>query len=154
MSRFLPLTIAFLVSATAMSDTIKVESTGHYIRLNDPKMIELEGNNEAYLGYRRHISVEGNDGQSESHWCFGTNVMAGESLSFGGGYCIIIDEDGDAYWTWFQLGSDGGFNWQVMGGTGKYLNASGQGVSRATKILPDGSATLEIQGSIEIADNQ
>ena len=152
MKTWMPITITVLCSNSALADTITIEATGHYVRLNDPNMVELEGDNEAYLGYDRHIAVEGKDGQTESHWCSGTNVMDDDGLSFGGGYCMAIDEDGDAYWIWIQVRPKGGFDWQVMGGTGKYRGSTGEGESRASKMLPDGSATLEIRGVMELAD--
>jgi len=140
-----------LMSGAAVGETITIDSTGHYVPLNDPGMIELEKDDEAYHGYRRHITAIGKDGRTESQWCIGTNVMHDDNLSFGAGYCTILDEDGDAYWTWFQVRKRGGFDWQVMGGTGKYKGSTGSGVSMAVNSLPDGTTTLEIKGTIELA---
>ena len=153
MNKYLSMAVAVFLSGTALAETLTIESTGHYVRVNDPEMLELEGENEVYLGYQRHIAVEAKDGQTESHWCYGANIIGEESLAFGGGYCIAIDEDGDAYWTWFQVRRRGGFDWQVMGGTGKYEGSTGGGESIATNVMPDGSATLEITGTIELASN-
>ena len=153
MNRYLTFVLAMLISVVALGETITIESTGHYVRLNDPDMIELENDDEAYHGYRRHITAIGKNGKTESHWCIGTNLMDGDELDFGAGYCTILDEDGDAYWTWFQVRKRGGFDWQVMGGTGKYQGSTGSGVSKAVNSLPDGTTTLDIEGIIELADN-
>lgn len=153
MTKYLTVALTLLTFGLAFADTLTIESTGHYVLLNDPDMIELEGDFEAYHGYRRHITAVGLDGKTESHWCVGTNVMDDDSLSFGAGYCTILDEDGDAYWTWFQVRKRGGYDWQVMGGTGKYQGASGKGVSTAVSSLPDGTATFEIKGVVELSED-
>ena len=73
-------------------------------------------------------------------------LLPGSELEFGGGYCTVLDEDGDAYWTWFEVGKSGTFDWKVMGGTGKYAGSSGSGVTTATKFHVDGTATFRIEG--------
>jgi len=144
--------LVLFVSGVALGETITVDATGHYVRINEPEFLELVDDHELYPGYRRHISVTGKDGKAESHWCFGSNVMDGSTLEFGAGYCTALDDDGDVYWTWFEVAKRGGFAWKVMGGTGKYKGATGGGTSRASGSLPDGSATLLIKGTIELAD--
>ena len=153
MKRYFAISLAMLLSLEALAESVAIDAIGHYVRLNDPDMVELEKDFEAYHGYQRHITAVGKDGKTESHWCTGTNVMDDDKLSFGAGYCTVIDEDGDAYWTWFQVRRRGGFDWQVMGGTGKYKGSTGKGVSKGVKSLPDGTTTLEIKGTIELADN-
>jgi hypothetical protein len=152
MSRYLTIVLVMIISRVAMGETVTIESTGHYVPLNDPDMIELEKKYEAYHGYERHITAIGKDGKTESHWCIGTNLMNDDELAFGAGYCTILDEDGDAYWTWFQVRKRGGFDWQVKGGTGKYEGSTGSGFSKAVSSLPDGTTTLEINGTIELPD--
>lgn len=153
MTRYLFALIGMIAAITARSETMNIEATGHYVRINEPAFIELAGDHEMYPGYRRHISVANDDGSAESHWCFGSNIMNDSDLEFGAGYCTAVDEDGDVYWTWFEVARRGGFNWQVMGGTGKYSGATGSGTSRATGSLPDGSATFRIRGTIELPED-
>lgn len=153
MTRYIVCLIGIFASAVVVAETIVVDATGHYARINEPAFVELEDDNEMYPGYRRHISVTNKDGTAESHWCFGSNVMDDDDLEFGGGFCTALDEDGDVYWTWFEVARRGGFDWIVMGGTGKYKGATGSGASRASGSLPDGSATFQIKGEIELADD-
>ena len=153
MTRYLAATLLIMMSGVVAGETIIVDATGHYVRLNDPDMIDLKNDDEAYHGYLREITVTRKDGKTETRWCTGTNVMDGGDLSFGAGYCTTIDEDGDAYWTWFTVRLRGGFDWRVMGGTGKYEGATGSGQSTAIEMLPDGSATLAITGTIELASD-
>lgn len=136
----------------ALSQTVEIDSNGHYVPLNDVEWADLENGREVYRGYRRHITAVGKDGKTESHWCNGTNVrkISGDEpgFEFAAGYCTIFDEDGDIYWTWFEVDGLGSFEWTVMGGTGKYEGAMGDGVSTATSSMPDGTAVFSIKGRI------
>ena len=154
MAKHLFLVLVFIVAEPAIGETIEVESKGHYVPLNEPTRIELGDGREAYSGYRRHITAIGKDGKIESHWCSGTNVSseADGKDEFGAGFCTVFDEDGDAYWTWFVI-NEQGFEWKVMGGTGKYKGSSGTGVSTPTTPLPDGTAVFNIVGKMELLDD-
>ncbi len=153
MAKHLFLVLALITTEAAIGETKVVESRGHYVPLNEPAWIELGDNREAYPGYRRHITAIGKDGKIESHWCSGTNVSRTDAEDeFGAGYCTVFDEDGDAYWTWFVI-DEQGFEWKVMGGTGKYEGSSGNGVSTPTTTLPDGTAVFNITGKIELSDD-
>lgn len=66
----------------------------------------------------------------------------------------MFDEDGDVYWTWFRVDGKGSFEWQVMGGTGKYKGSSGSGVSTTVRTLADGTAVFNIEGTIELGENR
>ncbi len=145
-----------LAAPIALGETIVVESTGHYVPLNEPDWVDLGDGQEAYPGYQRHITAIASDGKIESHWCNGTNIVSREpefEFEFGAGYCTVLDEDGDAYWTWFEVDGLGAFEWKVMGGTGKYEGATGGGVSTAASSLPDGTAVFDIVGEIELAED-
>ncbi len=102
MREILSIIATMCMSVASFAETIAIESTGHYVPLNDPEYVDLENGYELYPGYRRHISVHSMSGESESHWCYGTNILdagilAGSELEFGAGYCTVLDEDGDAY---------------------------------------------------------
>ena len=157
MAKYLPILCAVVALQAAAGEIVEVDSKGHYVPLNEPDWIELGGGREAYPGYRRHIAAVGTNGESESHWCNGTNVakVSEEELEFefGAGYCTVFDEDGHAYWTWFVVDGLGAFEWKVMGGTGKYKGATGSGVSTTVSTMPDGTAVFNIKGEIEISED-
>jgi len=46
-SRFSVIVLSLLLAGAATAETITVNSVGHYLRLNDPDMIELEDDYEA-----------------------------------------------------------------------------------------------------------
>ena len=148
---------AIATSATANSETVDVDSEGHYVPLNEVEWIDLENGYEAYPGYRRHIAAIGKDGKTESHWCTGTNAReksgSEPGFDYAAGYCVIFDEDGDAYWTWFEVDGLGSFEWTVMGGIGKYKGATGEGISTAERTMPDGTAVFRIKGTIELSNS-
>ncbi len=158
MKRIITFVLAMCLSGTTMGATIDIDSTGHYVPLNDPEYVDLENDHEIYPGYRRHISAIDKNGKSESHWCYGTNILesnllVGDELVFGAGYCTILDEEGDAYWTWFEVGKSGTYSWKVMGGTGKYSGSSGSGIATGLNFHVDGTATFRIEGKIELVGN-
>ena len=148
----LVLLIGMLVPPLTWAATRHVESTGYYVRLNEPSWMELNDGREAYPDYRRHITAVDGNGKVESHWCSGTNVVSKEKFEWGGGYCAAFDEDGDTYWMWFRPDGAERFAWKVMGGTGKYEGSSGNGSSTFAKELPDGTTVIRIQGELELRD--
>ncbi len=150
--------VALFATSAACAQVVDVDSKGQYVPLNEIDWLDLGNGGEAYSGYRRHIAAIGKDGRAESHWCYGTNIRKIESdqpgFEFAAGYCTIFDEEGDAYWTWFQVDGLGSFVWTVMGGTGKYKEAKGSGVSTAESTMPDGTAVFVIKGTIELSNNR
>ena len=86
---------AIATSATANSETVDVDSEGHYVPLNEVEWIDLENGYEAYPGYRRHIAAIGKDGKTESHWCTGTNAReksgSEPGFDYAAGYCVIVE---------------------------------------------------------------
>lgn len=148
--------VALWSSPAAVGETVDIDSKGYYVPLNEVEWFDLENGSEVYQGYRRHITAIGKDGKAESHWCNGTNIreISGDKpgFEFAAGYCIVFDEVGDAYWTWFEVDGLGSFTWTVMGGTGKFKDATGDGVSTAESTMPDGTAVVIIKGKIDLAN--
>jgi len=62
--------------------------------------------------------------------CSGTNLLNRKGdMQGGGGYCDMVDADGDIMWIdWRSHGT--GSDWSVIGGTGKYKAASGGGTTQ------------------------
>jgi hypothetical protein len=61
--------------------------------------------------------------------CGGTLITAADGTIQGGGNCSRKDKDGDIYheqWT-FPAGKEFKGTWKLVGGTGKYSNATGAG---------------------------
>jgi hypothetical protein len=149
--------VALFAASAARGQVVDVDAKGQYVPLNEIDWLDLGNGDEAYPGYRRHIAATGKDGRTESHWCYGTNIRKIESdkpgFDFAAGYCTIFDEEGDAYWTWFEVDGLGSFVWTVMGGTGKYKGAKGSGVSTAESTMPDGTAVFVIKGKIELSND-
>lgn len=61
--------------------------------------------------------------------CGGTLLSASDGIMQGGGNCSRKDKDGDVYheqWT-FPASKEFKGTWKLVGGTGKYANATGSG---------------------------
>ena len=142
-----------LVVATnfAMAETKSIDARGYYTRVHDPETVDLPGMRTLQPNFTRHIIYESPDGDTESHWCAGSNIYGLLSLEGGGGYCVVIDSDGDAYWLWYEM-IDGGYRWEVMKGIGEYAGARGSGTATAIKALADGSGVFHSRGKLELPD--
>lgn len=143
MRRFGGIFIGLLVIASGASgETKSISAKGYYTRVNDPELIELNSKRTLQPNFSRHIIYEHSDGTTESHWCSGSNILGKRSLQGGGGYCVILDEDGDGYWTWYEVVPGTGYRWKVMKGIGKFEGAEGSGVAESVDVLVDGSGVV------------
>ena len=134
---------------SALGETKAINGTAYYTRVDDREMVELDSNRSLQANYSRHLILTLEGGQTESHWCSGSNLIGKRALIGGGGSCIAVDDDGDAYWIWFEV-AQGGFEWRVMQGVGKFAGATGQGRAQGIHTLADGSAVFQYTGTIEL----
>ena len=142
--------VCLLCSSNAIAETRTIDAKGYYTRVNDPGLVELGKGRTLQPNFTRHIIYEAKDGTIESHWCAGSNILGKRSLVGGGGYCVVLDDDADAYWMWYEVVPGTGYRWEVTKGIGKFEGATGSGVARSHEELVDGSGVFLLEGTIEL----
>lgn len=86
--------------------------------------------------------------------CFGSVEIIAPAIS-GGGHCVYTDSQGDIAiltWTSEKLGPKGSNmgTWQLVGGNGKYVGASGGGTFDAATNPETGAQTNQVTGDITL----
>lgn len=85
-----------------------------------------------------------------THDCTGAYVAAAEGgpPQAQGSSCAAIDADGDIWWLAFtNLDGEGGGEWHILGGTGKFEGMEGSGTTDLLSASPDGRTTIRWTGS-------
>lgn len=116
-------------SGAALADKCAGYNVNNMISIDTTEM--SKGNT---LTTFRHSSVFVSENPKSSYHmaageCGGTLVTTSDGKSRGAGNCTRVDKDGDAYheeWS-MEPSTEWIGTWRLLGGTGKYANASGTG---------------------------
>jgi hypothetical protein len=131
-----------------------LELTHQMVMISEGETVETPQGEEVTLLVRTHGSViDEPSGQHYSQWCYGETVGSAPGAgASGAGYCTVVDDDGDAWWTSYRVHADGRpTEWSVMGGNGKYADATGEGTHRVVSERGDGQAwTAQSSGTLNL----
>ncbi len=142
--------LVFAVSATGLhAKEMKISGTVEY---EAPKTETMSFGGETLFNLRMPgivrddgmtAAIDGND-----QICFGTMTGTEDGkLSYGTGYCVQTDADGDVWWlTW--TGEPGATEWTLAGGTGKFAGAQGHGTTKLVSQADDGAMTVRYDGTM------
>lgn len=133
--------IALFPGATAEAQ--ELELTHHMVTMSEGETIQTPQGNEVTLRVRSHGSViNDRNGEQYSQWCYGETQGSESGAGVpGAGYCTLVDDEGDAWWVSYIVHADGRpTDWSVIGGTGKFADATGGGTHRVVSERGDGQA--------------
>ncbi len=133
MKRLLAFGVALIwFAAPAFAETVDATGTG-YGKSNNTIMPVSQSLMiiQASTDYERFDTAEGNPMAGFNGPCFGS-IMVNSGAVTGGGSCYYTDADGEVAivrWNADGMSADGRTqgSWSVIGGTGKWLGASGGG---------------------------
>ena len=136
------LVVFVAISATwaniVFAETQKVDNISYGVVVEQNQEISLANGITVSTGGLSHATAVNNeDGTTLSQWCRGTQASKDGTLLGGGGYCSIINQEGDMFWVWF-----GGGKWGMIGGTGAYEGATGGGTTENVSQSPDGRSFI------------
>jgi hypothetical protein len=139
------------LSAAAAAGTRKISETMYNVGTDPGELITLPNGTKVRTGMEvraNHVDVSGD---VRSGWCTQTqHLSASDQPVAGAGYCVIYDDNGDAFWTSFSYKADQPtWTWTVLGGTGHYEGATGSGTTTAGSQRGDGLTWIvKNEGSI------
>ena len=138
------------VGSCVHADTEQVNSTAYQVQISDGDPFEMPNGSKGVYGLTTHATLVQNDGQTASQWCTGEMGLGDNGEPTGvGGYCTIIQDNGDVLWVSYLGTPETGTAWTVMGGTGQYEGATGGGTSTMVSQRADGQAwTSQSTGTI------
>ncbi len=135
--------------AIAAEKTQQLDSTIYAIYIDQPKTDKLSTNGiEISYGSLLQGHTVASNGEHYSQWCQATGAAKDSKALGGAGFCTLIDERGDIFWVWLRDTSDSTNDWGVIGGTGKYVGATGGGSTKLVKTMPDGTLVFETKGTV------
>ncbi len=131
-----------MTAAQVSADTQDVSSTAYGVVVEQGNQVSMANGNTAFVGGLFHANVINNDGEHFSQWCRASGVANSENQPLGnGGYCTLIDSNGDVLWVWFRnMGPGTPGVWGAIGGTGAWAGATGGGKTEPVTQNPDGRA--------------
>lgn len=141
---------AICLALTAQAETMKHDSTMYWVQTSPGVAVEMPSGAKGRTVMRAHATVVRADGEVSSQWCTGHQGVDASGQAGGAGYCTGISDNGDMLYVSYLLGGEGEpATWTVMGGTGAYEGATGNGMSTVTSRRSDGRAwTSRSEGSI------
>jgi hypothetical protein len=124
----------------AQAGTEQVSSTAHWVQMDPGTAVEMPNGAKGRATMRAHATVIQANGELSSQWCTGHQGVGPTGQAGGAGYCTIFSDNGDMLYVSYMLGGDQGGQWTVMGGTGRYMDASGSGTTTVVSRRADGQA--------------
>lgn len=151
-----PILAVFVLSALnqtgAWAQTQDLELTHYMVIQNEGQTVETPQGRTVTVDVTTHGNVvDRRTGTEYSQWCYGENQGAQSGAGVpGAGYCTLVDDDGDVWWVSYVVHGDGRpTTWSVIGGSGKYLDATGGGTHGVVSQRGDGRAwTAQSTGTL------
>ena len=146
LSRFCGVFLGLLIVAAPQvsADTQDVSSMAYGVVVEEGDQVSMTNGNTAFVGGLFHSNVINNEGEHFSQWCRATGIANAKNEPLGtGGYCTLIDSNGDVLWVWFRnMGPGSPGVWGAIGGTGAWAGATGGGTTESVSQSPDGRAAV------------
>lgn len=139
------LAAAGFAAHSAVAETVQVSSTAHWTVMNRGQPTTMTNGMTGSAGMLAHANVVTAEGEHTSQWCRGSNLSNAEDQPVASaGYCSAINTDGDILWLWYMSeGQGSGTTWGVIGGTGAFKGATGEGKSSGPmNMTADGMAWI------------
>ena len=143
-----------LAMSAAFADEMTFSGTGYGTTENTVHMVAdghmLMELKTAYSGFE--IDDPDNPMNGMTGPCFGAMEVKGAAVT-GGGRCLYTDADGDMVsmqWTPEAMAADGAVtgSWSVSGGTGKWMDASGEGTFSSLANPDTGESANSVIGKV------
>jgi hypothetical protein len=139
-------------ATTAVAATEQMSATGYNVLTKQGEKITLPNGTVIMTGAQDHSSlVNDKTGEQTSEWCYFDSWLdnKGATKAFTG-HCSHFYDNGDVLFVAVTgTTNDQPLTWTVIGGTGKFVGASGGGTTKYTSERSDGyAATYKATGTI------
>ena len=120
----------------------EIQASGVYTGIPDTNIVieKADGTSAVHFSIKGILVVddESNPWHNAQTDCFGSAAYDAEGgLIDQGGYCAMLDTDGDFQRFTWTGGAESG-TWAAVGGSGKYANMTGDGTFKSAATLADG----------------
>lgn len=129
------------LASSALADTQQIAVTGYTVVTKMAEKFTFPDGRTVMAGEENHSTlVNDKTGETTSQWCSGDAYpdAAGKVTSFVS-RCTVVYDAGDAVWLSVVGGAeDQPANWTIVGGTGRFVGATGGGTARVVSRRGDG----------------
>ncbi len=145
-------TVLCCIAVAANAATEQLSLTGYDVVTKLGEKETLQNGMIIVVGEQDHASiVNDKTGEQTSQWCnydYWPDAKGMPTHSVG--HCTIFYDNGDlAFIATTGSTNDQPLSWTVLGGTGKYVGATGGGTSKMTSMRSDGyAATFKASGTV------